>query len=110
MDTYTGNPDRKIDAESEKFSEIAMKARKTNETEWQKKFDKYEMQGFSEDEATGRANRKMHEEDMNAFIANYYTLLSYIFKLNHGYIHSKVVSGVNKYLSQDIGKDRAIRL
>ena len=71
------------------YSEITDIIKTLNETKWQQKVDKYEKEGMSSAEAKERADMKLRQDDMRAFMDIYGIIISYIMKLGGGYTHPK---------------------
>lgn len=100
----------KTDEETDVYTELAKWARQHNEEKRQQKVDKYDKEGLSTTAAMEKADKKLQDDDLHEFMYRYGTVISYILKLGGGYIHSKIMKTVEKYLERNTDQQRAIRL
>ena len=98
------------DQEREVYSDIADRIKTLNETKWKQKVDKYEKEGMSSAEAEERADMKLRQDDMRAFMDRYEIIITYIMKLSGGYIHTKIMKTIKNSLERDMSEERAIRM
>ncbi len=67
------------DEENAVFMALAEMAKESNEEEWNKKVQKYEKNGLSDDEAEEKADAKLREDDLREFMNRYAKVIRYIF-------------------------------
>ena len=98
------------DQEREVYSDIADRIKTLNEAKWQQKVDKYENEGMNSAEAEERADMKLRQDDMRAFMERYGIIISYIMKLSVGYIHTQIMNTIQILRERDMSEERAIRI
>ncbi|KAL5020747.1 hypothetical protein ScPMuIL_002169 [Solemya velum] len=98
------------DLENEVYSDLAEKVKTLNETKWLQKVAKYESEGMDTNKAKEKADIKLREEDLQAFISGYGLIISYILKLNGGFSHSKIMNKIENFMERNVEEERAIRM
>ncbi|KAL5014974.1 hypothetical protein ScPMuIL_009244 [Solemya velum] len=98
------------DRENEVYSDLAEKVKTLNETKWLQKVAKYESEGMDTNKAKEKADVKLREEDLQAFISGYGMIISYILKLNGGFSHSKIMNKIENFMERNVDEERAIRM
>ena len=96
--------------EQEAFQSMMHSAKEDNEEELNKKVEKYKKTGMSEKEAKGKASKKLEEEDIKQAMDLYRLIIKYILQLENGPIHEKVMSGVEDFMDDGYGEDKAIKM
>ena len=96
--------------EQEAFQSMMHSAKEDNEEELYKKVEKYKKSGMSKKEAKGKASKKLQEEDIKQAMDLYRLIIKYILKLQNGPIHENVMSGVEDFMDEGYGEDKAIKM
>lgn len=78
--------------------------------EWDKKYNKYIQDGMSENEAKGKANKKLKEVDLKLLMNKYVQVIKYILQLKNGKLHKKVMAKVQLYIDDGYDWMRAIKM
>ena len=73
------------------------KAQTQNESESEKKIQKYQDKGMSEEEAKEKAETKMKSKDVESFVHQFGQLIKYTHQLKYGEIYEQVMADIKMY-------------
>lgn len=113
LDEYTMDPEddsSNISTEEDYFKRMKKRARLENEGTRSDKLKKYRKEGLSKMEAEEKADNKLKEKDVIAFLNLYGKTILDILDLKRGRIHHKIMNSIDKFLKKGYESLPAVRM